>query len=63
MQTIALPGTFDGLLLFAAHEVLTSPEALDHLLALIAAHRRCLMPTGGQSFEHACPPQPLVRRR
>ena len=32
-QTIALPGTFDGLLLFAAHEVLTSPEALDHLLA------------------------------
>ena len=31
-QTIALPGTFDGLLLFAAHEVLTSPEALDHLL-------------------------------
>jgi SAM-dependent methyltransferase len=32
-QTIALAGTFDGLLLFAAHEVLTSPEALDHLLA------------------------------
>jgi SAM-dependent methyltransferase len=32
-QTIALRGTFDGLLLFAAHEVLTSPEALDHLLA------------------------------
>jgi SAM-dependent methyltransferase len=32
-QTIALPGTYDGLLLFAAHEVLTSPEALDHLLA------------------------------
>jgi arsenite methyltransferase len=32
-QTIALPGTFDGLLLFAAHEVLTSPEALNHLLA------------------------------
>jgi hypothetical protein len=32
-QTIALPGTFDGLLLFAAHEVLTSPEALDHRLA------------------------------
>ena len=31
-QTIALPGTFDGLLLFAAHEVLTSPEALDYLL-------------------------------
>jgi hypothetical protein len=27
------PGKFDGLLLFAAHEVLTSPEALDHLLA------------------------------
>ena len=32
-QTIDLPGTFDGLLLFAAHEVLTSPQALDHLLA------------------------------
>jgi SAM-dependent methyltransferase len=32
-QTIPLAGTFDGLLLFAAHEVLTSPEALDHLLA------------------------------
>jgi cyclopropane fatty-acyl-phospholipid synthase-like methyltransferase len=32
-QTTPLPGTFDGLLLFAAHEVLTSPEALDHLLA------------------------------
>ena len=32
--TIALPGTFDGLLLFAAHEVLTSPEALDHLLPI-----------------------------
>jgi SAM-dependent methyltransferase len=32
-QTIALAGTFDGLLLFAAHEVLTSPEALDHVLA------------------------------
>lgn len=31
-QNIALPGTFDGLLLFAAHEVLTSPEALDHVL-------------------------------
>lgn len=31
-QTVALSGTFDGLLLFAAHEVLTSPEALDHLL-------------------------------
>jgi ubiquinone/menaquinone biosynthesis C-methylase UbiE len=32
-QTIALAGTFDGLLLFAAHEVLTSPQALDHVLA------------------------------
>jgi SAM-dependent methyltransferase len=31
-QTIPLAGRFDGLLLFAAHEVLTSPEALDHLL-------------------------------
>jgi hypothetical protein len=32
-QTVALPGKFDGLLLFAAHEVLTSREALDNLLA------------------------------
>jgi protein-L-isoaspartate O-methyltransferase len=31
-QSIALSGIFDGLLLFAAHEVLTSKEALDHLL-------------------------------
>jgi hypothetical protein len=31
-QNIALPGRFDALLLFAAHEVLTSPEALDHVL-------------------------------
>ena len=31
-QTIPLAGRFDVLLLFAAHEVLTSPEALDHLL-------------------------------
>jgi hypothetical protein len=31
-QTISLTAKFDGLLLFAAHEVLTSPEALDHLL-------------------------------
>jgi len=32
-QTVQLVGQFDGLLLFAAHEVLTSPDALDHLLA------------------------------
>lgn len=32
-QTIALSGTFDGLLLFAAHEMLTSRAALDHLLS------------------------------
>lgn len=32
-QTVHLVGQFDGLLLFAAHEVFTSPEALDHLLA------------------------------
>lgn len=31
-QNIALSGTFDGMLLFAAHEVLTSPEALNHVL-------------------------------
>jgi ubiquinone/menaquinone biosynthesis C-methylase UbiE len=34
-QTVALSGTFDGLLLFAAHEVLTSQAALDHLLAYL----------------------------
>ncbi len=32
-QTVHLAGQFDGLLLFAAHEVLSSPDALDHLLA------------------------------
>jgi protein-L-isoaspartate O-methyltransferase len=32
-QTIGLPRKFDSMLLFAAHQVLTSPEALDHLLA------------------------------
>jgi len=32
-QTVQLAGQFDGVLLFAAHEVLTSPDALDHLLA------------------------------
>jgi SAM-dependent methyltransferase len=31
-QNISLAGTFDGLLLFAAHEVLTSPVALGHVL-------------------------------
>lgn len=32
-HTVQLAGQFDGVLLFAAHEVLTSPDALDHLLA------------------------------
>jgi demethylmenaquinone methyltransferase/2-methoxy-6-polyprenyl-1,4-benzoquinol methylase len=31
-QTVQLAGQFDGLLLFAAHEVFTSLDALDHLL-------------------------------
>lgn len=31
-QTAPLSGLFDALLLFAAHEIITSPEMLDHLL-------------------------------
>ena len=31
-QTVHLTDQFDGLLLFAAHEIVTSPDALDHLL-------------------------------
>jgi SAM-dependent methyltransferase len=34
-HTVELTGRFDGLLLFAAHEVLTSALALDHLLAYL----------------------------
>lgn len=37
-QTIPLTGSFDGLLLFAAHEVLTSNVALDHLLLQVKEH-------------------------
>jgi ubiquinone/menaquinone biosynthesis C-methylase UbiE len=51
-QTIALPGTFDGLLLFAAHEVLTSPEALDHLLAHLKKEGR-IVAFGGQTLKLA----------
>ncbi len=36
-QTAPIEGHFDSLLLFAAHEVLTSPEALDHLFAHLKA--------------------------
>lgn len=32
-QTAKLSGEFDGLLLFAAHEILTSAQALDHLFS------------------------------
>jgi len=35
-----LDGMFHGLLLFAAHEVLTSPEALDHLLVHLTPDAR-----------------------
>ncbi len=38
-EDISLPGSFDGLLLFAMHDVLTSPRALDNIL-------RCLKPGG-----------------
>ncbi len=39
-QTVKLTGRFDGLLLFAAQEVLTSPLALDHLLAYLQEDAR-----------------------
>lgn len=35
-----LEGVFSGMLLFAAHEVLTSPAALDHLLPCLASDAR-----------------------
>lgn len=38
-EDISLPGPFDGLLLFAMHDVLTSPRALDNILG-------CLKPDG-----------------
>jgi N-terminal domain of reverse transcriptase len=34
-QIVPLAGPFDGLLLFAAHEVFTSSDALDHLLVFL----------------------------
>ena len=39
-QTVKLTGRFDGLLLFAAQEVLTSPLALDHLLPYLQEDAR-----------------------
>lgn len=39
-QTVKLTGRFDGLLLLAAHEVLTSSLALDHLLAYLQENAR-----------------------
>jgi len=39
-HTVKLSGRFDGLLLFAAHEVLTSGLALDHLLAYLQEDAR-----------------------
>lgn len=39
-QTAPLSGVFDGLLLFAAHEIITSPEMLAHLLANLKAGGR-----------------------
>ena len=39
-QSVKLTGSFDGLLLFAAHEVLTSPLALDHLLPYLKEDAR-----------------------
>lgn len=39
-QAIALRRQFDGLLMFATHEVLTSPQALDNLFACLKEHAR-----------------------
>lgn len=39
-QSVKLTGRFDGVLLFAAHEVLTSPLALDHLLPYLQEDAR-----------------------
>lgn len=39
-QAVTLRQEFDGLLMFAAHEVLTSPKALDNLLACLKEHAR-----------------------
>lgn len=39
-QTVILQQEFDGLHMFAAHEVLTSPKALDNLFACLKEHAR-----------------------
>lgn len=39
-QSVSLAKQFDGLLLFAVHEALTSPEALDNLLAHLNGRAR-----------------------
>ncbi len=39
-ETAPLSGVFDALLLFAAHEISTSPEMLSHLLASLKAEGR-----------------------
>lgn len=39
-QSVKLTGRFDGVLLFGAHEVLTSPPALDHLLPYLQEDAR-----------------------
>jgi demethylmenaquinone methyltransferase/2-methoxy-6-polyprenyl-1,4-benzoquinol methylase len=39
-QTAELTGTFDGLLMFATHEVLTSTQALDNMLSYLKENAR-----------------------
>lgn len=39
-QAVALPQEFNGVLMFAAHEVLNSPKALDNLFACLKDHGR-----------------------
>jgi SAM-dependent methyltransferase len=39
-EDASLPGPFDALLLFAMHDVLTSPAGLDHCLAALRAGAR-----------------------
>lgn len=51
-ETVALPDLFEGLLLFAMHDVLTSPAALDHSLAALKPGARVVaagpkLATGG----------------
>jgi demethylmenaquinone methyltransferase/2-methoxy-6-polyprenyl-1,4-benzoquinol methylase len=41
-QTAVLAGTFDGLLMFAAHEVLTSEQALDNIFSYLKEDARAV---------------------